>query len=112
MSSISSFLLTMALHPDFQAKAQDEIDRVVGCDRLPTLEDRKSLPYVEAIYREVMRLNPPLPLGKLLMEFNPSDAHANNPLLYQDYHTNPSETIFTAVITFQKVPFVERFESV
>ncbi|KAJ3854521.1 cytochrome P450 1 [Lentinula lateritia] len=63
MSSISSFMLAMCMHPDAQAKAQEEIDRVVGKDRLPTFEDRRSLPYVEAVYREVMRLDPPIPLG-------------------------------------------------
>jgi len=63
MSSISSFTLAMVLHPDVQAKGQEEIDRVVGRDRLPTFEDRFSLPYVEAIYRELMRLHPPAPLG-------------------------------------------------
>ncbi|KAF9070678.1 cytochrome P450, partial [Rhodocollybia butyracea] len=63
MSAISSFLLVMTLYPKVQAKAQAEIDRVIGRDRLPTFEDRRSLPYIEAIYREVMRLHPPLPLG-------------------------------------------------
>jgi len=63
LSSISSFTLSMVLNPDVQAKGQEEIDRVVGTDRLPTFEDRFSLPYVEAIYRELMRLHPPVPLG-------------------------------------------------
>ncbi|KAJ3774223.1 cytochrome P450 1 [Lentinula raphanica] len=63
MSSISSFLLAMCLHPDIQRKGQEEIDHVIGQDRLPTFEDRSSLPYVEAIYREVMRLHPPIPNG-------------------------------------------------
>ncbi|KAE9404644.1 cytochrome P450 [Gymnopus androsaceus JB14] len=70
MSSVSSFLLAMTLHPDVQTKGQEEIDRVVGKDRLPTFDDRQSLPYVEAIYREVMRLHPPLPLGK---HFQPAE---------------------------------------
>lgn len=52
----------MALHPDKQRKAQEEIDRVIGSDRLPTFKDRESLPYVEAIYREMFRWLPPLPL--------------------------------------------------
>ncbi|KIK56315.1 hypothetical protein GYMLUDRAFT_47082 [Collybiopsis luxurians FD-317 M1] len=59
MSSISSFLLCMCLNPEVQRKGQEELDRVVGRDRLPTFKDRHSLPYVEAIYREVMRLHPP-----------------------------------------------------
>lgn len=58
-------MLAMCMHPDVQAKAQEEIDRVVGKDRLPAFEDRRSLPYVEAVYREVMRLDPPIPLGKI-----------------------------------------------
>ncbi|KAK5640840.1 hypothetical protein RI129_009387 [Pyrocoelia pectoralis] len=32
--------LYMLLHPDVQAKVQEEIDRVVGRERLPTLDDR------------------------------------------------------------------------
>ncbi|KAJ4499426.1 cytochrome P450 [Lentinula lateritia] len=63
MSSISSFLLAMTLHPEIQRKGQEEIDVVIGKDRLPTFEDRLSLPYVEAIYREVMWLHPPIPSG-------------------------------------------------
>ncbi|KAF8997615.1 cytochrome P450 [Cyathus striatus] len=45
-----------------QQKAQKEIDEVIG-GRLPEYEDRESLPYVEAIYREVMRWHPVAPLG-------------------------------------------------
>ncbi|KAF9078787.1 cytochrome P450 2 Le.CYP2 [Rhodocollybia butyracea] len=63
LSSIGSFLLTMAQYPDVQSKGRAEIDRVIGRDRLPTFEDRQSLPYVESIYREIMRIHPPLPLG-------------------------------------------------
>ncbi|KIK65999.1 hypothetical protein GYMLUDRAFT_954640 [Collybiopsis luxurians FD-317 M1] len=62
-SSISSFILCMIMNPDVQTKGQEEIDYIIGRNRLPTFEDRKSLPYVESIYREVMRLHPPLPLG-------------------------------------------------
>ena len=53
----------MALHPGIQKKAQIEIDHLLGTDRLPSYQDRDSLPYVEAIYRELMRWRPPLPLG-------------------------------------------------
>ncbi|KIK50476.1 hypothetical protein GYMLUDRAFT_987669 [Collybiopsis luxurians FD-317 M1] len=63
MSAISSFLLCMCLNPEVQRKGQEELDRVVGRDRLPTFEDRHSLPYIESIYRELMRLNPSAPLG-------------------------------------------------
>ncbi|KIL54000.1 hypothetical protein M378DRAFT_93279, partial [Amanita muscaria Koide BX008] len=44
-------------------KAQEEIDNVVGSYRLPSYEDRPSLPYVEALYREVHRWRPVTPNG-------------------------------------------------
>ncbi|KAF7374571.1 O-methylsterigmatocystin oxidoreductase [Mycena sanguinolenta] len=63
VSSLASFFLAMALYPDVQRKAQTEIDTVIGTDRLPEFEDRPSLPFVEALYREVMRWKPVAPLG-------------------------------------------------
>ena len=62
VSANSSFFLLMSLHPEVQRKAQEEIDRVVGHDRLPNAQDRKDLPYVEAIMREIARFNTVVPL--------------------------------------------------
>jgi hypothetical protein len=45
----------MILHPDVFAKAQAEIDGVVGSERLPDFHDRNSLPYVECVVKEVYR---------------------------------------------------------
>lgn len=59
-----SFFLEMILHPELQHKAQEELDRVVGRDRLPTFADRESLPYIEALIREVYRVYPVAPLGE------------------------------------------------
>lgn len=53
----------MVLFPEAQRKAQAEIDTVIGSDRLPTPDDRKDLPYVEALVKEVFRFNPVAPLG-------------------------------------------------
>lgn len=49
------FFLGMILHPAVQEKAHQEIDRVVGRDRLPTIEDREHLPYLEAVFKEAFR---------------------------------------------------------
>ena len=62
-SAVKTFFYSMALNPDIQKKAQEEIDRVVGNQRLPNFDDRESMPYTDAIYREVMRTRPILPLG-------------------------------------------------
>ena len=45
----------MVRHPEVYRKMQDEIDRVVGTDRLPEFEDREYLPYTECVIKEVYR---------------------------------------------------------
>ncbi|KAF9238245.1 cytochrome P450 [Melanogaster broomeanus] len=61
--AMMSFFLIMILVPEAQEKAQAQIDAVVGRERLPTIDDRPSLPYVDAILRETLRLRTPAPLG-------------------------------------------------
>lgn len=53
----------MAMHPDKQRMAQEELDRVVGKDRLPNFSDYDQLPYVRAIVKEVLRWHIVSPLG-------------------------------------------------
>ena len=60
-----SFMSAMLVFQDVQKRAQEEIDRVLGDERLPTFSDRKSLPYIEAIIRELLRMYPVIPLGTL-----------------------------------------------
>ncbi|KAI0313059.1 cytochrome P450 [Amylostereum chailletii] len=52
----------MTMHPDILAKAQEEMDRVVGRDRLPDFGDRSSLPYLEAVILELYRWHAAVPL--------------------------------------------------
>jgi len=82
----------MLHHPDVYCKAQEEIDRVIGYERLPELADRDSLPYFEAVIMELyrcivcniqlillfwnkilLRWHPPLPLG-MLVDTSPCDV--------------------------------------
>ena|ERR1700761_3187496 len=53
----------MILNPEVQSKAQEELDRVVGPNRLPEFSDESDLPYLRAICKEVLRWEPVLPLG-------------------------------------------------
>ena len=57
------FTLAMVENPHVWKRAQADIDALVGKDRLPEFHDRPSLPYVDAIFREVLRWKPVLPLG-------------------------------------------------
>ncbi|KAG9125245.1 hypothetical protein FRC07_008408 [Ceratobasidium sp. 392] len=51
------------LFGEVQAKAQQEIDTVVGTNRLPTMEDQVNLPYVGRLIQEVLRWQPIAPLS-------------------------------------------------
>lgn len=53
----------MTLYPEVQARAQAELDAVVGPHRLPTLDDRAELPYVNAVIDEVLRYGDIVPQG-------------------------------------------------
>ncbi|KAH4181805.1 hypothetical protein HBI80_226140 [Parastagonospora nodorum] len=57
-TTLNNFVLCMLLNPEVQKKAQEELDRVVGPDRLPTWEDEESLPYVRGVIKEVLRWRP------------------------------------------------------
>jgi len=63
ITSVTHLLLALMDHPEVIHKARSELDRVVGTDRLPTFNDRASLPYVEAVMSEVWRWSCPVPLG-------------------------------------------------
>jgi cytochrome P450 len=63
VSALQTFLLAMVLYPDVQARARAEIDQVVRHDQMPCLDDRASLPYLDAILCEVLRWYPLAPLG-------------------------------------------------
>lgn len=69
-SSMSIFFLAMVLHPEYQTKAQEEIDRVIGTERLPELSDRSSLPFLEYILQESLRWYHAAPTGMFMKRFH------------------------------------------
>ncbi|KAJ6535355.1 cytochrome P450 [Mycena vulgaris] len=60
---VTSFVLAMLLHPEYQVRAQHEIDSVIGSSRLPRFEDREHLPLIDCILQETLRWHPPTELG-------------------------------------------------
>ncbi|KAJ7612206.1 cytochrome P450 [Roridomyces roridus] len=83
-SYLHSFILCMIAYPEAQRKAQEEIDRVVGQDRLPNLDDR--LPYVQALILETHRFRPVSPM------FVPHATTASE--RYNDYVIPSGSAIF------------------
>ncbi|XP_003796393.1 cytochrome P450 2U1 isoform X1 [Otolemur garnettii] len=56
-------LLYMSLNPDVQEKVHEEIERVIGPNRAPSLTDKAQMPYTEATIMEVQRLTVVVPLA-------------------------------------------------
>lgn len=62
-NTLATFFVAILLDPSVQTKAQDELDAVIGRERLPTFEDRSRLPYIDAICKEILRWKPVVPLS-------------------------------------------------
>ncbi len=61
--TVNWFLLLLANRPEIQARVHEELDRIIGRDALPTVEDRTRLPFVFACLAESMRYRTIGPLG-------------------------------------------------
>lgn len=60
---LQTFFMIMALHPSVMQKAQQELDAIIGPSRLPTFADQPSLPYIQALIKEIHRWSPANGLG-------------------------------------------------
>ncbi|KAF9233018.1 cytochrome P450 [Melanogaster broomeanus] len=88
-ASLGVFFLAMVLYPEAQRRAQAEIDAVIGNDRLPTFEDRPSMPFLEATLRETLRWHPVAPLGVA--------HHAREADSFDGYHIPKGATVLPNV---------------
>lgn len=62
-ATLNTFMLAITVFPDVLKAAQEELDRVVGKDRLPTFDDEERLPYIRAMVKETLRWRPVAVLG-------------------------------------------------
>ncbi|KAJ7826623.1 cytochrome P450, partial [Mycena leptocephala] len=79
---IQWFLALIPSHPEIQARAHEELDRVVGQDCLPSAEDEPHLPYIRAIIKEVQRVHAPFWLAT--PHFSTQDYEYNGMFIPKD----------------------------
>ena len=94
--SLTAFTMAMIVFPNVQREAQEELDRVVGQNRLPNFEDRENLPYINAIVKETLRWWPVTPMGF------PHAADAD--VEYEGHHIPKGAIILPAVWWFLNDP--------
>ncbi|KAK8239865.1 cytochrome P450 [Phyllosticta capitalensis] len=129
-SALITYVLAMCLHPEWQAKVQEEIDRVCG-DRMPRPSDSPDLPVLRAVIKECMRWRPVTPSSiphestkDFIYEghFIPAGSHIHpsqwaitrDPEVYPDPETfNPERWLSPAYPSFQeplsKFPSIKNF---
>lgn len=56
-ASLQNAIRALVLFPEAQKRLQEELDRVVGPDRVPTLDDIPKLKYTSAFIEEVRVLS-------------------------------------------------------
>ncbi|EGY23556.1 cytochrome P450 1A2 [Verticillium dahliae VdLs.17] len=61
-STLQACVLFLTKYPNVQRRIQEELDEVVGPDRLPTFDDRPRLQYLDRFIKEVLRCLPLNPL--------------------------------------------------
>ena len=62
-SALESGILHICLQPGIQRKVQAEVDQVIGTAREPRYEDRKRMPFTQAVLCEIIRFSAPVPMA-------------------------------------------------
>ena len=86
-AALNSLVLHLAANQRVQNQAQQELMCVVGPNRLPSFADMRSLPYVRACVKEILRMNP---------HFTPGIRHYTSEDVVYKGHVIPKGTVLLA----------------
>ena len=92
------FIFAMITNPGAMKKAQEELDRVVGKGELPDFSHKDSLPYIDALIKELLRWSPPVPLS------SPNRAMQDD--VYRGYFIPRGATVIQNVWAISRDPSV------
>ena len=74
-NTLYGFVQAMVLFPDVQQKAQEEIDRVVGHERMPNMDDEPKMRYIRGCVNESLRWMPTAIIGSIPHALTQDDEH-------------------------------------
>ncbi|KAH3885952.1 hypothetical protein DPMN_009949 [Dreissena polymorpha] len=63
LKTLRLFLLLMCHHPEVQTRLKAEVDTIIGTERFPCPEDRKWMPFTQAVMLEIWRYGSQTPLA-------------------------------------------------
>ena len=94
-------------NPGVLARATEELERVVGRDRLVAEEDMPNLPYVEAVVKETMRLHPVAPrLSREDVSVGGYDVPAGTRVLINIWAIGRDPAVWEAPMEFRPERFI------
>lgn len=110
-------LYELAQHPDLQQKVVDEVDKF-GRARIPSIDDLACFPYIDAVFKEAMRLHPPVtPIVALNREATESvqlgqyHIPKGTKLFINIYSLHHEEKFFPQPLSFRPERFLEGQET-
>jgi len=110
-------ILKLILNPHVLKRGQDELDNILGAPdspsfRFPTFEDRPSLPYINAIVKEVIRCFPPVPSGVLHCSIEDDEYRGwripkGSIVMPNAWGMNNDKTVYSSPYEFRPERFLE-----
>ncbi|KAI5833905.1 cytochrome P450 [Schizophyllum commune Tattone D] len=105
LDTLTTFVFAIVNYPEVQERARAELRAVVGLDRLPEMEDRQNLPYIERIVQETFRFWPVSPLDDV---YNGMFIPKGSLLLFNNFAMGHDEAIYTDPWEFDPDRYVPR----
>ncbi|KAF5307366.1 hypothetical protein FQR65_LT07083 [Abscondita terminalis] len=107
--ALNMLWMHLCMFPEVQVKVQEEIDRVVGRARLPTLDDRKNMSYTEAVVRESLRFDPVIPINtpRRCLEDTTLGGYFNTILLISVWNANYDPKVWIDPNVFKPERFLD-----